>query len=198
MKSQTLVAFALLAAISVPALARAVDVPGIRGEYLKSIADVQSKIVRLAEAMPEAKYSWRPGKGVRSVSEVYMHLAFANYILPTFTGAKMPEGVSEDMETKVTEKAKVVEGLKQSFAFLNQTITSTPDSALDRPCKTFLGEMSVREVFLTTLTHEHEHLGQSIAYARMNGVVPPWTADQQAADAKKAAEQAAAKPADKK
>ncbi len=152
------------------------DTAGIRGEYIKSIADVEQKAVSLAEATPDKKFAWRPGKGVRSVSEVYMHMAGANFILPSFAGVKAPEGMSPEMEKTVTDKAKVVEALKASFAHVKKSIEDTPDADLDNTVKTFLGEMSVRSLYLVAVNHGHEHLGQSIAYARMNGVTPPWTA----------------------
>lgn len=161
------------------------DTEGIRGEYLKSIADVEQKAVSLAEATPDKKFAWRPGKGVRSVSEVYMHMAGANFILPSFAGIKAPEGLSPEMEKTVTEKAKVVESLKSSFAHVKKAIEDTPDANLDNVVKTFLGEMSVRSLYLVAVNHGHEHLGQSIAYARMSGVTPPWTAEMEAAQKKK-------------
>ncbi len=84
------------------------------------------------------------------------------------------------MEKTVTEKAKVVEMLKKSFEHVRQALLSKSDADLDSPAKLFGQETTVRDVLLTTVTHMHEHLGQSIAYARMNGVVPPWTAAEQA------------------
>ena len=158
---------------------------GIRGEYLKSISEVEDKAVQLAEATPDKKYAWRPAKGVRSVSEVYMHMAGANFILPSFAGVKAPEGLSPEMEKTVTEKAKVVESLKASFAHVKQAIEGTPDADLDNQVKTFLGEMSVRNLYLLAVNHGHEHLGQSSAYARMSGITPPWTAAEEAAAAAK-------------
>jgi uncharacterized damage-inducible protein DinB len=153
---------------------------GLRAELVKQCIDVEKKLVDLAQAMPQEKYSWRPGEGVRSVSEVYMHVVGANYFFPSFVGVKPPEGLSRDMEKTVTEKAKVVEMLRNSFEHLRQAILSKSDSDLDSPAKLFGQETTVRDVLLTTVTHMHEHLGQSIAYARMNGVVPPWTAAEQA------------------
>ena len=175
---------AIMGVVATTSFAHA-DATGIRGEYLKSIADVEEKAVSLAEATPDKKYAWRPGKGVRSVSEVYMHMAGANFILPSFAGVKTPEGLSPEMEKTVTEKAKVVEALKSSFAHVKKAIEDTPDAALDNIVKTFLGEMSVRSLYLVAVNHGHEHLGQSIAYARMSGVTPPWTAKMEADQKKK-------------
>lgn len=153
---------------------------GLRAELLKQYNEVEKKFVDLAQAMPQEKCTWRPGEGVRSVSEVYMHVVGGNYFLPSFAGVKPPEGLSRDMEKTVTEKAKVIDMLKKSFDHVRQAILSKSDADLDTPAKLFGQETTVRDVFLTTVTHMHEHLGQSIAYARMNGVVPPWSAAEQA------------------
>jgi uncharacterized damage-inducible protein DinB len=152
---------------------------GLRAELVKQCNELEKKFVDLANAMPQGKYSWRPMEGVRSVSEVYMHVVGANYFLPSFGGIKAPEGMSRDMEKTVTQKAKVVEMLKKSFEHLRQAILATSDADLDKPAKMFGQQTTVRDVLLTTVTHMHEHLGQSIAYARMNRVVPPWTAAEQ-------------------
>ncbi|MBI4547250.1 MAG: DinB family protein [Ignavibacteriae bacterium] len=153
---------------------------GFRGEFLYQLDDVSKKIVDLAEAVPTEKYTWRPMEGVRSISEVYMHIAGANYLLPSFVGFKPPAGMNRDMEKTVTEKANVVKFLKQSFEFIRKAIMETSDSDLDKPAKIFGRETTMRGVFFEIANHMHEHLGQSIAYARMNKIVPPWTAAEQA------------------
>jgi uncharacterized damage-inducible protein DinB len=172
-------ALASVAAQDQPRISDTTSASGIRAELLKQVKDAEKKIVDLAEAMPQEKYRWRPMEGVRSVSEVYMHVVGANYFLPSFAGVKPPEGLSRDMEKTVTEKAKVVEMLRRSFDHVRKAIMSESDADLDKPAKLFGQETTVRDVLLTTVVHMHEHLGQSIAYARMNGVVPPWTAAQQ-------------------
>ena len=148
---------------------------GFRAEFLSDLDDVSKKIVELAEAMPASKYNWRPAPGVRSVSEVYMHVAGGNYFLATFAGAKPP---SYDMGTleKITDKARVIDELKKSFEYLRMVAINTTDADLEKPVKMFGNETTHRGALMTALNHLHEHLGQSIAYARMNGVVPPWSA----------------------
>jgi uncharacterized damage-inducible protein DinB len=157
---------------------------GLRADVIWQLTDVEKKLVALAEAMPQEKYGWRPGAGVRSVSEVYMHIAGGNYFIPTFLGTKMPESISRDMETSsfpgargktVTEKAKVIEALKKSFDHARKTVEATPDSDLDKKVKVFGQEPSERMMLIGLVIHAHEHLGQSIAYARTNGIVPPWS-----------------------
>ncbi len=156
-------------------------VGGFRGDALAQAADVEKKIEDLAQAMPDDKYSWRPMEGVRSVSEVYMHIAGANYLFPTFMGVKKPEGLERDMEKNITTKAKVLEALKASFEHFRMAVNQTPDESLSKKTKMFGEETTYMNVIFTQVAHMHEHLGQSIAYARMNHVVPPWTAAEEAA-----------------
>jgi uncharacterized damage-inducible protein DinB len=147
---------------------------GARGEILGEIGGLEKKFVGLAQAMPQDKYGWRPGEGVRSVSEVFMHVAGANFGLPNFIGAKAPADVPKDLE-KITDKAEVVKQLTASFAFLRSAITNMSDSDLEKTAKMFGKDRTYREIGFFMTGHLHEHLGQSIAYARMNGVVPPWS-----------------------
>ena len=150
-------------------------VSGLRGDVIWQLNDVEKKLVSLAEATPQEKFAWRPSPGVRSVSEVYMHVAGGNYFLTTFLGAKMPEGFTRDMEKTVTEKAKVVEAMKKSFDHARKAVEATPDSDLDKKVKVFGQEPSKRMMLIWLVSHGHEHLGQSIAYARTNGIAPPWS-----------------------
>ncbi len=149
-------------------------VTGFRGEFLANLDDVQSKITELAEAVPAKSYSWRPGNGVRSISEVYMHIAGGNYYLSSFLGRTPPADVPKDIE-KITDKQRVLAELKKSFDYIRSVAASEKDEDLDKPVKMFGNQTTRRGVLLTALNHLHEHLGQSIAYARMNGVVPPWS-----------------------
>ena|SRR5260221_8452334 len=151
-----------------------------RAEFMTQLDDVQKKILDLAEAMPEEKYSWRPMEGVRSVGEVYVHIAGGNYLLPSYAGVKPDKEPDRDAEKKITAKKDVVDFLKQSFEFLRGAIAKTSDADLGKPTKMFGQETTYLGVYLHAATHLHEHLGQSIAYARMNKIVPPWTAAEQA------------------
>jgi uncharacterized damage-inducible protein DinB len=151
-----------------------------RAEYLAQLADVEKKIVDLAGAVPQEKYGWRPGEGVRSISEVYAHIVGANYFFMTFVGVKMPAGMDPAMEKTMTDKGKIAEMLKQSFNHVRQTVTDMLDASLEKETDMFGRKTTYRDALLTEMNHLHEHMGQSIAYARTNGVVPPWTAAEQA------------------
>ena len=158
-----------------PAAAPAAPTSGFRADFLTQFDDVSKKIVDLAEAVPADKYGWRPAPGVRSISEVYMHIVSGNSYIPSFIGVKPMEGTDRGMEKSVTEKARVVDLLKKSMAHARAAVLATPDADLDKKVKIFGGESSERGVIMIIGNHLHEHLGQSIAYARANGIAPPWS-----------------------
>ena len=162
----------LTATIAAPRLRAAGGPKGFRGDFLWQLDDIEKKIEGLAAATPEAKYTWRPAEGVRSISEVYMHVAGANYYLLAFAGVPKPAGLASDLE-KITDKNKVVEALKASFEFTRQAAMKMSDADLEKPAKLFGNDTTYRGIYFVTMSHLHEHLGQSIAYARMNGIVPP-------------------------
>ena len=171
-----MIRFIGLLALALPLQSIASDAPksGFRAEFLRDLDGVQRKIVDLAATVPAEKYSWRPAPGVRSISEVYMHIAGGNYLLASFTGMKPPGYDTRSLE-KITDKDRVLIELKKSFDHLRTAALSTSDSDLDKSIKMFGNDTTERAAFLAALNHLHEHLGQSIAYARMNGVVPPWS-----------------------
>ena len=162
---------------------------GVKGEMLMFIGDAENKLNQLAEAIPEAKYSWRPGEGVRSPAEVFMHVAAANFGIPSFWGVKPPEGFNfQTYEKSLTRKADIQKALEASFVHVKNALMAASDADLEKPAEFFGTKTTVRGGYLLVLSHVHEHLGQSIAYARTNGVVPPWTAkdnEREAAEMKK-------------
>jgi len=187
MRRSTVLSFLLLAVLAVPTLADdAAPVRGPRASIRSAIVDARDKILDLARAMPAEKYDWRPGPGVRSAGEVYRHVAQGNYFLCTFLGIKAPEGVTlKDMDTTPLDKAKTIDLVERSYDHALAAVSSIPDAALADTLN-FFGRPSTKlDVLMAIATHNHEHLGQSIAYARSNGVVPPWTAKaEEAAKAK--------------
>lgn len=150
---------------------------GYRAEFLTDFAGLESKYVRLAEQMPAEKYTWRPGEGVRSVSEVFLHMAQANYGLARRLGATLPEGFQpQGFDKSTTDKAKVIEELKKSFAHFRAAALKASDADADKTMPWFGGSTITQRAFLSfILRHAGEHLGQSIAYARINGVKPAWS-----------------------
>jgi uncharacterized damage-inducible protein DinB len=144
---------------------------GYDGEWLHC----SRQLVELAQAIPAEKYSWRPGPGVRSTSEVFMHIAVANYGLLAATGKPMPAELNQDSEKNVKDKAQVVDWLKRSLEFVKTAHASATPSELARHITIAKRDATVDGIYLRVLVHANEHMGQLVAYARVNGIVPPWS-----------------------
>ena len=145
---------------------------GYDGEW----GHVSRQLIALAEATPADKFAWRPAPGIRSVSEVYMHIALANFYLLSVTGPKLPAGIkSENMEKDVTAKADVIDWLKRSLDAVKTAHAEVKPSDLQRKVKVNGVDATVDGMYLRIIVHANEHMGQLIGYARMSGVVPPWS-----------------------
>ncbi|HEX6132375.1 MAG TPA: DinB family protein [Longimicrobiales bacterium] len=158
--------------------------PAAIDALLRDLAAVEEKLTGLAEAMPDAAYAWRPGAGVRSTGEVVMHIAADNYFLPTAKGVAAPEATGirageyptvQAFETRSATKAEALQEMRASFAHLRTAVEQSDEAFLARELDLFGSRMSGLDLWVMTTTHLHEHLGQLIAYARTNGVVPPWS-----------------------
>jgi uncharacterized damage-inducible protein DinB len=133
--------------------------------------------MQLPTAIPADKYSWVPQTGVRSVAEVCAHIISANYFFGSTLGGKIPDGVKmETIEKDLKTKEAIAAELKRSYEMMIAAVKNTKDAAL--PTKVefpFPGEYTNMSAILISLSHSNEHLGQLIAYARMNGITPPWS-----------------------
>jgi uncharacterized damage-inducible protein DinB len=159
-----------------PSAATSAQAYNFRERAIVDLQELQQKFVSLAKAMPQEKYTWRPEPGVRSVSEVFLHVSAANFGLTAMAGAPPEPGFKfQGYEKSTTDKAKIIEQLNASFDYARNGISHMSDADLLKPLK-FQDQNNVGDMILHIVGHGHEHLGQSIAYARMNGVVPPWTA----------------------
>ena len=118
------------------------------------------------------------------MSEVYVHVVFTNTFIPMALGAAPPAGfemqegtdpmaLMKEWEANLTDKDEVIAKLKESFEYAAQAVPTITD--LETTVETFGFPGTKRAYLLILLTHAHEHLGQSIAYARSIGVVPPWS-----------------------
>jgi len=145
---------------------------GYDGEW----GHVSRQLIALAEATPAEKFAWRPAPGIRSVSEVYMHIAIANFYLLSVTGPKAPSDLkSEQMEKTVTAKADVIDWLKRSLEAVKTAHLEVKPADLQRKVRIARRDATVDGMYLRIIVHANEHMGQLIAYARMTGVVPPWS-----------------------
>jgi uncharacterized damage-inducible protein DinB len=136
---------------------------------------VSQQLVALAEATPEEKFAWRPAPGVRSTSEVYMHIAIANFYLLSVTGPAMPPELKREMEESVRSKAEVINWLKRSLDAVKQAHLTVKPADLGHKVHIADRDATVDGMYLRIIVHANEHMGQLIAYARMTGVAPPWS-----------------------
>ena len=166
---------ALSTAATPTAAAQAAPKSGFRADYLAQLDDVEKKLVQLAEAAPQDQYAWRPAKGVRSIGEVYLHIAEDNFVISAGLGVKSPVTPGKNFDTQTNDKAKIIAILKQSMATARAAANAVPDADLDKMITLYGTKYSQRTALIILLTHMSEHLGQSIAYARQNGIAPPWS-----------------------
>lgn len=145
-------------------------------QLVTQLGSIEEKLEALAAATPADKFDWRPSEGIRSVGEVYLHVAASNYFLLSFSGVKPPEGVDPmKMEETIHGKENVIKALKDSAAFAKEKIEKMTDADLEKAIKLFGQDTNVRYSMMIMVEHRSEHLGQSIAYARSNGIAPPWS-----------------------
>ena len=174
------------AAQSAPAATQAKDTTppsyDMKPQALLDLDGMHQKFVALATAVPAEKYSWRPAEGVRSIGEVFLHVAGANYAIPNYMGTPVPPGFEmKSFDKSLTDKAQIIEALNKSFASAHAAIEAMTNADFNKPLPKLGPDANYGDVIYLLVTHAHEHLGQSIAYARMNGIVPPWTAAAEAA-----------------
>jgi len=170
---KTLLLFLVLITQSLLAQAKAPE--GIGQGYDGEWTHVSQQLLALAEATPAEKFAWRPAAGVRSTSEVYMHIVTANYYLLGVGGVKPPADFNEKLEKTVTAKPEVIAWLKRSLEFIKSAHASATPKDLQRTVTLFKRDTTVDAIYLRIIIHANEHMGQLVAYARMTGVVPPWS-----------------------
>ena len=156
--------------------AQQLDMEGIWGGYDGEWHHTTYQLIALAEAIPEKDYAWRPAPGVRSTSEVFMHIVTANFWYLSIVGHPMPADLKDDAEKTVTSKPEVIAWLKRSLEAARAAhLKETPDH-LAKHVSVDGSPSTVDAIYLRMIIHSNEHMGQLIAYARMNSVVPPWSA----------------------
>lgn len=138
--------------------------------------DYASRVLSLAKAIPADTYSWRPQEGVRSVEEVFTHIAGSNFsYLESSLGIPAPEDVDLENLESVTGKQEVVALLERSINHVKSAIQEMPASKLSETTELYGQQVNGQAVLMQLITHYSEHVGQAIAYARMNSIVPPWS-----------------------
>jgi uncharacterized damage-inducible protein DinB len=174
------------------------QLPGFRGEYLWEYDYAQKQMLALAEAFPAERYGWRPAETARSVSEVLVHIGAGGRAFLALLGVKAEpdlygnvegQGLArsmamlakmESLEKSMTDKADIIALLRKTLSDIRTTYVETSDAELDRP-EMFGAETStVRRLYMRTVCHLHEHMGQLIAYARAMGIPAPWRGEHDA------------------
>ena len=168
--------FAFTALVLLPAALSAQTPADSKQEFMQQFEASMSKFIALAEAMPADKFTWSPGKGVMEVGHVYMHVANYNYGYPSNNmGAPKPVGVDLSTIENERDKAKVVAALKASREYVRANVAKMNAADLATMTNLYGRQVPKWSVLLQLVSHMNEHLGQSIAYARMNSIVPPWS-----------------------
>ena len=153
----------------------------VRIRFLNDLDSLQSKVMALANAIPAEKYAWRPAEGVRSIGEAFNHVASEYYVFtPMAYGAKPSPIIQRSREgmaafEKGSTKDEVVKNLREGYAYLKEQLGALDPAAITGTQKLFGGDRTIIETSFAMSGDLHEHLGQLIAYARLNGVKPPWS-----------------------
>jgi uncharacterized damage-inducible protein DinB len=164
-------------AASLPAADKTAPSYDLKAQAALDLSDMQKKYTSLAEAIPAEKYSWRPAEGVRSINELFLHVAGAGFGFPLAMGAAPAPGFeAKGFEKSTTDKAKIIELLNKSFTYAIAAVNSMSNADFAKLLPKLGPDANEGDVIYLMVVHAHEHLGQSIAYARANGIVPPWTA----------------------
>jgi len=162
----------------------------MKGQALVDLDAVQKKFIQLASAVPDDKLTWRPSPDARSFAEVFLHVAGERYGILHLMGADTPAGLDlKNFDKSTTDRAKILEDLNNSWDFTQKTIQAMPNAEFAKLLPKLGPQANAGDVVYILVADAHEHLGQAIAYARENGIVPPWTvAAQKKAAEKKGAE----------
>ncbi len=177
MRTLCLFTLVLMASLALAPVASAQKPPAdMREGFLIRYNYMAYRLAALAEAIPEDKFAWSPGEGVMTVEHVFMHIIRYNYLYPaTSLGVDAPEGIDYENLESLTGKDTVLGHLKPSLDHVRAVLAEMSEEDLSEIVVLYGRDTEAWNVFLQLQTHMGEHLGQLIAYARMNQVVPPWS-----------------------
>jgi uncharacterized damage-inducible protein DinB len=202
MKNLLLLSFAVLCVMSASTLSAAAQnqdtsassdhtAPSydMRAQSLVDLERVQKKFVDLLNVVPADKLTWRPSPDSRSFAELFLHVAGERYGILSLMGAEKPAGYDgKTFEKSTTDKAQIAAELNRTWEFAQKTINGMTNADFAKLMPKLGPQANAGDVVYILVADAHEHLGQAVAYARMNGIVPPWTVEAQkkAAEKKKA------------
>jgi uncharacterized damage-inducible protein DinB len=152
----------------------------LKAQALLDLQAVNKKCVDLAQALPSEKLTWRPSPDARSFAEVFLHVAGERYGFLSMLGATPPAGFKPGQFDKSTiEKERIVEALNQSWDFTHKTMNAMSNADFAKLLPKLGPQANEGDVIYLLVADAHEHLGQLVAYARQNGITPPWTMQMQ-------------------
>ena len=152
----------------------------MKAQALLDLQAVQKKCVDLADAVPSDKLTWRPSPDTRSFAEIFLHVAGERYEILSMRGATPPSAFNaKEFEKSTTQKDRIVDELNQSWNFTDKTINGMSNADFAKLLPKLGPQANEGDVVYILVADAHEHLGQLIAYARQNGIVPPWTVERQ-------------------
>lgn len=152
----------------------------MKGQSLVDLEAVQKKFVELANTIPDDKLTWRPSSDARSFAEVFLHVSGERYGILALMGAAAPSGFdAKTLEKSTTDRARIVAELNKSWDFTRQTINDMSNADFAKLLPKLGPQANAGDVVYILVADAHEHLGQAVAYARENGIVPPWTVEAQ-------------------
>ena len=173
-----------------PATDRTAPAYDMKAQSLLDLQRVQKRFVDLANAVPADKLTWRPSPDARSFAEVFLHVAGERYGILALMGATPPAGFNgKTFEKSTTEKGRIIDELNKSWNFATTTISGMSNADFAKLLPKLGPQANAGDVVYILVADAHEHLGQAVAYARINGVVPTWTADAQKRAAQKKSEE---------
>ncbi|MGA8866751.1 MAG: DinB family protein [Candidatus Sulfotelmatobacter sp.] len=162
----------------------------MKAQSLVDLEQVQKKFVDLANALPADKLTCRPAADSRSFAEVFLHVAGERYGILALMGAAPPAGFDgKALEKSTTDKVQILAELNKSWEFTRKAINGMSNADFAKLLPKLGPQANAGDVVYILVADAHEHLGQAVAYARENGVVPPWTAEAKKKAAEKSAEQ---------
>lgn len=147
------------------------------------VADIQGmkeKFTSLGEAFPESTMDWRPMEGVRSVKDVLVLITAECHVFPPMMGAEPAKGAAAGFRAEMERlspmsKSALLAEMGRAFDYMIAAVDGMDEAARMKETDFFGQKVSTSAGIAMAAADMHEHLGQLIAYARSNEIVPPWS-----------------------
>ena len=144
----------------------------LKGDFLKEWAGQKDTLIKIAEAMPEAKYSFKPTPAQRDFGGQVMHIAQVNLMVFKMLNAK---AAAPAINEKAATKAEMIKAMSDSFdygtAILNEQTDQSLATAIQGP--PWMGPSTRARIFAFMIGHTQDIYGQMAVYLRLSGGVPP-------------------------